>query len=446
MSRHTLSRRRFLGGAGTLLTLPFLEGLAPWSRALATTPDTPPNRVLFYFVPNGIRMEEYKPTIPGPNWESTNLLSPLEPHRDELLILSGLANKAWVADDAPHTHASGTFLTCTPIEKIPGGQVIGGISADQVAANAVGHLTRFPSLEVSADDDWLGFCEEGYSCGYLQSISWASPKTPLPTISDPAKLFDRLFAGWNPDATALEIAQRKAEKKSVLDYVLAQAGALHNQLGYDDRLRMDEYMEGIYELEKAIETYGQFDVDPNMCPDPVAPLTASNHPMRVELLTDLMLLAFRCDQTRIITFMLENGFGARYYDFLDVAQDHHSLTHHFGNEDMIADVITINHWEITQFAMLIEKMKNIQEGDGTLLDHTAVMFSSSMSDGNLHSPYDLPVVLAGRAGGAISPGRHVVFENEPPRADLYIALMAMLGVQVDSFGTHGTQPLDGLTA
>ena len=130
-----------------------------------------------------------------------------------------------MADDAPHTHAAGTFLTCQAIEKIAGGQVLGGISADQVAANAIGHLTRFPSLEVSADDDWLGFCEEGYSCGYLQSVSWAGPKSPLPTLSDPAKLFDRLFAGWNPDATALEIAQRKAEKKSVLDFVLGQAGA-----------------------------------------------------------------------------------------------------------------------------------------------------------------------------------------------------------------------------
>lgn len=439
-----LSRRRFLGGAGTLVALPFLEAFAPRKRALASGPEAPPVRLLVYFVPNGIHMPAWTPATAGKDWETTPILAPVEPFREDLLLLTGLVNPVVLADDAPHTHAGGSMLSDVPIVKHAGGQVTGGVSFDQVAAQALAGATRYPSLEVGADEGTAGFCEEGYSCAYLQSIAWAGPKLPLPPIHDPKLLFDHLFAGWDPAATAQEVAWRKAEKKSVLDLVLAQAKGLGASLGTADRLRMEQYQDGVAALEKALLALPP-DAGP-MCVDPEAPPTAYGLEQRVSVLTDLMVLALQCDQTRVVTFMLENEFGSRYYDFLGVGGDHHGLTHHFGNEEKIADVVTIDTWEVSRLALLLERLKAVPEGDGTLLDHTAVLFTASMSNGNTHSVADLPVLLAGRAGGAIDPGRHVRYDDAPSRANLYVSLLHALGVPVETFGQTGTSPLPGLKA
>ena len=442
------SRRRFLGTAGTLVALPWLEGLVAPQRALATTPGASPTRWLTYFYPNGAYMPSFKPTEVGAGeaWSLSPTLASLAPVKDDILVLSNLMNKATTADGAPHTNAAGGFLTGTPIEKLPGGQVLSGISADQLVAQAIGAETRFASLQVSADgDDQTGFCEEGFSCAYLQTVSWAGPQTPLPTIADPQLLFDRLFGGADSGASQLERAQRKAARRSVLDYVLEQAQVLKARLGQRDRLRMDQYMEGVFAVEQALAGLNQ--VEGAMCADPSAPSVAIDVQARVALMTDLMVLALQCDQTRVITFMIENEFRARYYDFLGVSNDHHTLTHHEEDPDWIQDVITIDTWAVSQFGALVKKLKAVEEGDGTLLDHCAVLFSSSMGDGNQHAPTDLPVILAGRANGQIAPGRHVAYSLEAPeaRADLYIALMAMMGVEVETFGVAGTTPLHGLT-
>ncbi len=446
-----LSRRRFLGGAGTLVALPFLEALAPSRRALAQAGDAAPAtseagapvRVFTYFAPNGMHMPAWTPEAAGPDYELTPILASLEPHRSELLILSGLANHVSGANDAPHTWACGTMLTGVPIVKHPGGQVTSGTSFDQVGAKALEGLTRYPSLEVSADEGSTGFCEDGYSCAYLQSLSWAGPELPLPSITDPKALFDHLFAGWDPTATAQEQAWRKAERKSILDFVWGQAKDLGPSLSVADGARMEQYLEAISALEKSLAALPD-EPPTGVCAESEAPGPTYGIQMRLDALHELMVLALQCDQTRILTFMLENGLGSRYYDFLGVSAPHHSLTHHFGDEDMIADVITIDTWEVQQLASLLERMREVDEGDGTLLDHTALVFTSSMSNGNGHDPHDLPVLLAGRAGGAIDPGRHVIYEGSPSRSNLWIALLGMVGVEVESFGTHGTGPLGGL--
>ncbi len=412
------------------------------ARALGAEEGPPPTRLLFYFVPNGVHMPAYTPAIEGPDWEATPVLAPLWPRRDDLLVLSGLANEAADAfDAAPHAHATGAFLTGVPVKKWEGGQAAGGVSIDQLAAQSYGWKTRFPSLELGADPTApAGFCEEGYSCVYQTSISWAGPQTALPKTSDPAALFARLFAGEDSAATERERARRIEQRLSVLDLVGEQAASLRLDLGQADRYRLDEYLDGVREFERRLELGGE------ACPDlPDAPPTVVDLPTRVALMTDLMVLALRCDQTRVMSFMLQNGFSDTVYDFLGIDEGHHWLAHHDGAPDMIDKVVAINTWQYQQFGLLLDKMAAVDEGEGTLLDHSLVFMSSGMSDGNTHEYRDLPVVLAGHGGGAVSPGRHVVYPKGTPRSNLFMSLLHAVGVDVDKVGVDGVEPLAGLT-
>ncbi|MGB0592343.1 MAG: DUF1552 domain-containing protein [Myxococcota bacterium] len=435
-----LNRRSFLGGAGAMLALPFLESLGA-RPARAATGTTSPTRLMVYFVPNGMHMASFTPEAAGPDWEKTPILLPLERHRDEMHIITGLANMAGAPlSAAPHTHGTGTTLTCTPIAELEGGQVHNGVSMDQVAANAIGFNTRFPSLEVGtvSDAQQLGVCEEGFSCAYLESIAWSGPKSPLPKINDPQALFDRLFAGVDPRATERERATRRSRRKSVLDYALSEARVLRDRLAVVDRYRLDEYMDGVRELERKL------DVVPKVCDVPGAPQAVLDFPTHVDLMADLMVLALKCDQTRIMTYMLQNGFSSYVYDFLGIDEGHHGLTHHGYDQALIDQVVTINIWELDQFGNFLDKMKAVDEGEGTLLDHTAVLFVSSMGDGYDHLNYDLPVILAGRANGALLPGRHTIHTDYRPVADLYLALLNVMGLDLATFGADGTTPLEGL--
>ena len=438
--RDSVSRRAFLGGTGALLALPFLESFGG-RPARAATGQGSPTRLMIYFVPNGIHMRSFTPETAGPEWEKTPILLPLERHREEMHLITGLANMAGAPlSGAPHTHGTGTTLTCTPIAELQGGQVHNGISMDQVAASAVGFHTRFPSLEVGtvSNAQPLGVCEEGFSCAYLESIAWSGPKSPLPKINDPQALFDRLFAGVDPRATERERATRRARRKSVLDYALGEARVLRDRLAVVDRYRLDEYMDGVRELERKLELI------PKICDAPGAPQAVLDFPTHVDLMADLMVLAFKCDQTRIMTYMLQNGFSSYVYDFLGINEGHHGLTHHGEDPALIEQVVNINIWELDQFGNLLDKMKAVQEGEGTLLDHTAVLFVSSMGDGYQHLNYDLPVIVAGRANGALSPGRHTVHTDYRPVADLYLALLNVMGLDLATFGADGTKPLEGL--
>jgi hypothetical protein len=438
--RRGLSRRAFLGGTGALLTLPFLESFGGRPARAASGSDAP-TRLMIYFVPNGIHMPAFTPEVAGPDWEKTPILLPIERHRGDVHLITGLANMAGAPlSAAPHTHATGTTLTCTPIAELEGGQVHNGVSMDQIAANALGFHTRFPSLEVGtvSNEQQMGVCEEGFSCAYLESIAWSGPKSPLPKINDPQALFDRLFAGVDPRATERERATRRARRRSVLDYALDEARLLRGRLAVVDRYRLDEYMDGIRELERKL------DVIPKVCDVPGAPQAVLDFPTHVDLMADLMVLALKCDQTRIMTYMLQNGFSSYVYDFLGIDEGHHGLTHHGEDPAIIDQVVSINIWELDQFGNLLDKLKAVDEGEGTLLDHTAVLFVSSMGDGYQHLNYDLPIILAGRANGALSPGRHTVHTDYRPVADLYLALLNVMGLDLATFGADGTTPLEGL--
>ncbi len=450
--RPSLSRRAFLGGAGAMVALPFLESVFPRGVRAATGQDAP-TRLLFYYVPNGIHMTDYTPTATGADWEVTPILVPMDRHRDEIHILSGLGNGAGtVYSGAPHSHATGTLLTGTPLVEYVGGQVQTGVSMDQLAAQALGYQTRFPSLELGSvsQAQQLGVCEEGFSCAYLESIAWAGPKSPLPKMNDPRAVFERLFEGFDPATTERERTARKAKRRSVLDYALDEARILRTKLSTLDRYRLDEYMDSIRELERRL------DLLPATCNEPGEPGEPLNFPTHVDLMADMMVLALRCDQTRIVTYMMQNGFSSLVYDFLGIDNGHHALTHHKGDETMIEQVVMINLWEMDQFSNLLDKMRAVDDGEGTLLDHSAVVFFSGMGDGNQHLNTNLPVILAGRAGGALTPGRHTMYAIEPNAdehtanddyrtiSDLYIALLSIMGLDIETFGIDGTAPLEGL--
>jgi hypothetical protein len=437
--KKTMSRRAFLGGTGTFLALPLFPSLALRGRAASDPPAEAPCRLLFYFVPNGYVPASYDPTPIGEDWEAKGILEPLDSVRDDVIVFKGLKAAGFEGGNGPHTRATGAFLTCRPIKFVDGGNVMAGISVDQVAANLMGGSTRFRSLELGASSkNFLGFCEESYSCAYLQSISWSGPKTPMGKIVDPKVAFDRLFEGYDPVKTQAELAMREMERSSVLDYVLAESKSLRLVLGSHDAYRLDEYMDGIRELERKVSVY------PQLCEDYDLPELIPDMPTRAALMADLMVLAFQCDQTRVITFMLDDGFASTVYSWLGLGDGHHWYTHHGGDEAMMAATTLINTWGVEQFTALVQKMRQVPEGEGTLLDHSLLVFGNSCGECNYHDSKNVPTILAGRGNGAVTPGRSIEVPAGTPRADLYTAMLHAAGAKIESFGLYGTGPLGGL--
>lgn len=436
MKRWEISRRTVLRGLGTAIALPTLEAMLPSIARAQVAGAKPPRRLLFYFVPNGIYMKDFTPDEEGPNYSFPRTLQPLEPFRNDILVLSGFDNRPG-EDVIPGNHARGTaaFLTCVPPVKHDDGTLEVGISVDQVAAQAIGKETRFASLELGVEANVTATsCDSGYSCAYISNISWAGPSSPMAKEIDPRLVFDRLFAGGTPGETAEQIARRNKYKKSILDFVSEDARALQAKLGAADKQKLDQYLTGVRTLEQRIAANAP---DAVACVVSDAPDVAGSRQELAQQMADLIVLAFQCDLTRVATFMLANGFTNVAYQFLGVGEGHHELSHHREQSSFINHLKQIDRWEVEQFAYLLGKMKAVQEGDGTLLDNSLVLFSSELSDGNKHHHINLPVVLAGRGGGEIRPGRHIAFRGaggEFPIADLYLTMLANVGVHLETFG------------
>jgi Protein of unknown function (DUF1552) len=443
-----LTRRALFGAAGVALSIPLLESLMPRRTAVAGVP-AQPRRLIVWYVPNGINgstANAFRPVAAGPDYALTPMLMPLASLRREVSVLTGLANRPAQAsymgsNDGAGDHARGTgsFLTNARIVKTEGAGVRNGVSFDQVAAAAIGGATRLPSLQLGIDGgSATGGCDSGYSCAYARNISWADATTPVPKLTNPAIVFDRLFAGG--ESAALR-ARRQAYQSSVLDYVRGDATRLQPSLGATDRQKLDEYLTAVRELERRVMASGAT----MTCVAPPRPVEGLGYAELVGVMNNLMAMALRCDATRVITFMLGNAGSSRDYSFAGAAGAHHEISHHMSDPEKLAKLQTIGTWEIRQFAALLTLLDGMTEADGTsLLDNSAVLFSSEIGDGNGHWHYSLPVILAGRCGGDLTPGQHIVYGTERPIANLFLALLRAVGATASSFGLEGTRVLENL--
>jgi len=442
-----LSRRTILRGIGAMVALPALDAMTPALAAAAgRRAAKAPLRMGFAYVPNGVTMEAWTPGAMGTGFEMSRILKPLAPLKDRMLVLSGLEhnNGNALGDGAgDHARAGAVFLTGVHCKKTSGADIKNGISVDQIAANQIGSATRLGSIELGCEDTRIvGNCDSGYSCAYTNSMAWRSETTPMPPETNPRAVFERLF-GTDADLDPATRAQRLRSRRSVLDLVTERSQALRNDLGGSDRRKLDEYFTAVREVEQRIARAESDDAEfrPDIEKPSGIPTTFEEH---VNLMFDLQALAWQADITRIATMMIAREGSTRTYPEIGVSDPHHPLTHHRNNAEWIEKVTQINEFHMRLFARFIEKLRTTPDGDGTLLDHSMIVYGSGIADGNRHTHLDLPVLLVGNGGGALSPGRHIRYPKETPMTNLYMTMLDRMGVRPESIGdsTGMVQHLD----
>jgi hypothetical protein len=437
ITKKAIPRRTILRGLGATLALPFLDGMVPALSALGTTPAKAVNRFSVVYVPNGIMMPSWTPSTEGAGFALTPILKPLEPFRDQLLVLSGLNSKppAGSTDGggAPHARAATRFLTDVRPKFTMGSDLHAGISIDQILAKQLGKQTQLASLELSLEStESAGACDPGYSCAYTSTISWRGPETPLPMENNPRAVFERLFGDDGSTDPAARLA-RMQQQRSVLDSITQKVASLQRGLGNGDRSKLSEYMESVRDVERRIQNAEaqRFENLPVVEHPAGIPVSFEDH---AKLMFDLQVLAYQCDLTRVITFMVGREFSGRQYPEIGVPDAHHPISHHMGDAAKIANVAKINVYHAQMFAYYLEKLRATPDGDGSLLDHMTVMYGAGMSDSNAHDPMNLPVLLAGGGAGNLKGGRHIKYPKDTPLADLHLTLMDHMGAPLDGIG------------
>ena len=433
VTRRHLPRRTFLKGMGITIALPTLDAMTP-AFARAAEKLKAPTRLMFGYVPNGIEMKSWTPKGVGEGFEFTRVLKPLEPFREDLLVLSGLAHRTGASKEAgDHARAGGTYLTGVHPKRTTGADIAVGVSVDQVAAQALGSQTRLPSLELGCEATrMVGSCDAGYSCAYQNSLAWRTPSTPMPPEINPRLVFERLYGSLETSLDPKSRAELDEDRKSVLDYVSGRTRELIGTLGPSDRRKLDEYLTAIREIEariKRVETDNR-QAAPEIAKPTGIPTDFGDH---VRLIHDLLVVAFQADITRIATLLYSREGSNRAYPALGFTDGHHPITHHRNIPELVEKVTRINCHHLEQFAYFISKLKALKEGDGTLLDHCMIVYGSSISDGNVHSHVDLPVIMLGRGNGSIKPGRHIVY-SETPMTNLFLTLLDRMGVPTERLG------------
>jgi hypothetical protein len=418
------------------MALPMLDAMTP-SRALAAA-TRPPVRSAFIFVPNGVHLDNWTPKTTGANFDLPSILEPLTPVKNDLLVLSGLTHdKGRANDDGPGDHArnAGVFLTGAQPLKSQGSEIRAGISVDQVAARQVGSETKFTSLELAAEGGRSsGKCDSGYSCAYSNNISWRDAATPMTAETDPRLVFERLFGNQLPKEMTESQARRQRYRKSILDFVLEDANRLNAKVGGDDKQKLDEYLTAVRDIEQRIER-AENGVDSKKISPRLRPAgIPKGYDEHIRLLGDMMALAFQTDATRVASFMFARAGSNRTYRPIGVSEGHHSLSHHQNDAGKLAKISAINRFHTQQLAYILQKLKSIREGDGTLLDNCMIVYGSGISDGNKHNNENLPVLVAGKGGGSILTGRHMRCPSETPMANLFLSMLDRMGAQVDRFG------------
>jgi hypothetical protein len=428
-SQPMLSRRAMLKSTTAAIALPFLDAMMPRGvfASMTNTVAPAPLRMAFVYVPNGVHMEDWTPKEEGANYQMTPLLSKLSAFKKDFSVLTGLTcDKARANGDGPGDHARSmaAFLTCSQPKKTAGADLRAGVSVDQVAAMKLGNATKLPSLEIGCDRGQnAGNCDSGYSCAYSNNLSWRSEQTPMPKETDPKQVFDRLYGR----------PKNEDDRLSILDSVLDDAQSLEAKLGGSDRRKLDEYLTSIREMESRLQRNKKdtVEIKPTIEKPTGIPKEYSDH---MKILADLQVLALQSDITRFSTFVFANEGSNRSYKFIGVPEGHHDLSHHGGDKEKHEKISRINQFHVDHLVYLITKLKSVKEGNGTLLDNMMMLYGSGIGDGNRHNHDQLPILLFGKAGGKLTPGRHIKYKNDTPIANLYLAMLQKLGIEQKRFG------------
>jgi len=446
-----LPRRTFLKGAGALLGLPLLDAMGKVAAfaapdALASTKAAAqvqaPVRMACIYFPNGVWEKNWFPKKDGADFEIPFALEPLAKHRDNLLVFSGLDKQHSHQGDG-HYAKTANFLTGLPVRRTAGKDIsVGGLSIDQLCAEQIGHLTPLPSLELGIDPVISGIdTNVGYTRLYGCYISWRSPSMPLAKEINPRLAYERLFSVMQAKRVSHADRRQAEDRKALLDLVLDDARHLRNHLGRDDQFKLDEYLDAVREVEKRLEFFSKSDPrawQPGTHPVNLAAPKGEpgDHQEHVRLMLDLIALAFWTDSTRIGTFMFANDVSGKNFGKLipGAGGGHHEFSHHQDKAEKFEPYTKINRWHNEQLAYLLDKLAAIKEGERTLLDNSMVLFGSSMSDGNRHDPANLPILLAGRGGGKLKPGRHIASPKGTPLCNLYVSMLDHMGTPVEKFG------------
>jgi hypothetical protein len=431
ITKKHLPRRTFLRGVGVTLALPLLDSMIPAQTLTLKTAAAPLPRLGFVYVPHGAIMDKWTPATEGAGFEFSPILKPLEPYRDRLNIVSGLGHRA--ADStAVHSLSPTTWLSGVRPKPTQGTDAYAGVTADQIAAQAIGQDNILPSMELAIEDHsgLIGACDRDYGCIYMNTLSWRTHTTPLPMEINPRKVFERMFGQGGSAADRLA---RIEGDRSILDAVTKEATGLQAKLGPQDRVKIGEYLENVREIERRIQKASQ-QVDPNMkLPEQPAgiPFSYDEH---VGIMYDLLALAYQANISRVFTFMMAREVSNRTYPQVGVHDGHHATSHHQNRADKIEKLVKIQNFHLTLFTKFVEKLNTTQDGDGSLLDHSLILYGSNMSNSNAHNHFPLPTLVLGGGAGSMKGGYHIKQPDHTPMTNVLLTMLHKSGVPLESLG------------
>ncbi len=437
--KKSLHRRTMLRGMGAAVALPFLDAMVPAFTPPARAAALTPLRFGVSYFPNGMIMQQFTPKTTGEGFEFTPVLKPLEPFKDSLIVITNFTRSHPGSQVGDHAVSAAGFLTGVWPKRTEAEDVLANTTIDQVVAQRIGQDSPLPSLELATEDftGYVGGCSPGFSCAYMNTISWSSPTTPLPMETNPRVAFERLFG---EPGTREERLARVAKKRSILDSVTEEAGDLERGLGVRDRNRLGDYLDNIREIERRIqraEAHGQTEATSLDAPIGV-PEAFGDH---VGLMYDLVTAAWQADVTRVFTFMMSREISQRTFPQIGVSEQHHTVSHHLNDAEKMAKCVRINTYYAGLYSKFLARLKATEDGDGSLLDHSFLFYGGGMGDSNVHASDPLPIVVAG--GGVGKGHRHVEIANRTPVGNLWSTVAAKYGAKIEHFG-DGSGPVEGL--
>ncbi|MBV8907288.1 MAG: DUF1552 domain-containing protein [Acidobacteriia bacterium] len=435
--RKHIPRRTFLRGMGVTLALPLLDSMVPAQTPLAQTAAAPKLRLGLCFMPHGAVMSNWTPIGEGADFKLSRTLTPLEPYKDQLVVITNLAHHnaapAGPGDNGgDHTRSPAVYLNGVHPKRTDGADIRAGTTIDQIAAQIIGQDTPLPSLELAIEDfsGLVGSCDVGFSCAYMNTISWRTPTTPLPMEINPRVVFDRMFGDG---ATVEERLERIEQERSILDAVTSDVRHLERKLGPNDRNRVAEYLDTVREIERRIQL-AEKQNSSNIAVPATPTGIPDDHQAHTKLMFDLMAVAFQADITRISTFMMAREVSYRTFPRLDISEAFHPASHHQNNPARLENLTKINTYHVSLMAYFLDKLKSTPDGDGNLLDHSLVLYGSGMSNSNVHNHSPLPIFLAGGAAGKMKGGRHLKYPENTPMANLLLTILDRAGVPQERIG------------